>query len=122
MKSLDELKKLREDMQQELTSRSNENKVEIIIGMGTCGISAGARDIMKTVMEEVEKRNLDIKISQTGCIGMCEKEPLMDVKLPGKERVTYGELDTNDVKKIISQHVINGRVVEDLAIARLEDQ
>ncbi len=121
MKSLEELKELREQVQKDMKTRSEKKMPEIIIGMGTCGISAGAREIMKTVIEETEKRSLDVKISQTGCIGMCEKEPLMDVKLPGKERVTYGELKANDVKKIIAKHVINGTVVDELAIARLEE-
>lgn len=99
--------------------RNNGDSPRIIIGMGTCGIAAGAREILKAVLEEKEKRDLNISITQTGCIGMCEKEPLMDVKMPGKDRITYGNLTKNDVKRIIVEHVINGNIVEDLVIARI---
>lgn len=121
MKSLEDLRNLRKQVQKDMKNRSEEDRPEVIVGMGTCGISAGARKILKTVIDEVEKRDLDVTISQTGCIGMCEKEPLLDVKMPGKERITYGQLEPNDVKKIIVQHIINGNVVEDLVIARLTE-
>lgn len=118
MKSLAELKELKNKVQKEMKKRDQGTRAEIIVGMGTCGIAAGAREILKTVLAEVEKRDLDVRVTQTGCIGMCEKEPLIDVKLPGKERITYGNLSDADVKKIISEHVVNGNVVTDLVIAR----
>lgn len=118
MKSLAELKKLKNKVQREMKKRDQGTKVEIIVGMGTCGIAAGARDILQTVIEEIEKRDLDVRVTQTGCIGMCEKEPLIDVKFPGKERITYGNLTKADVRKIISEHVVNGKAVTDLVIAR----
>ena len=118
MKSLDELKELSNKVQKEMKKRDQGTRTEIIVGMGTCGIAAGARDILKAVLAEVEKRDLDVKVIQTGCIGMCEKEPLFDVKLPGKERITYGNLKEEDVQKIITEHVVNGNVVSDLVIAR----
>ena len=121
MKSLDELKNLREELQKEINVRDNENKPKIIVGMGTCGIAAGARQILQTALEEIDKRDLDVNVSQTGCIGMCEKEPLMDVRMPGKKRVTYGNLESNDVKRIIVEHVINGNIVDDLVIARFDE-
>jgi NADP-reducing hydrogenase subunit HndB len=118
MKSLAELKELKNKVQKEMKKRDQGTRVEIIVGMGTCGIAAGARDILKAVLAEVEKRDLDVRVTQTGCIGMCEKEPLIDVKFPGKERITYGNLSEADVQKIISEHVVNGKVVTDLVIAR----
>jgi len=118
MKSLAELKELRNKVQKEMKKRDQGTKAEIIVGMGTCGIAAGARDILKAVLAEIEKRDLDVRVTQTGCIGMCEKEPLIDVKLPGKKRITYGNLSEADVQKIISEHVVNGKVVTDLVIAR----
>jgi NADP-reducing hydrogenase subunit HndB len=118
MKTLAELKELRDQVQREMKKRDQGTRAEIIVGMGTCGIAAGAREILKSVLAEVEKRELDVRITQTGCIGMCEKEPLIDVKLPGKERVTYGNLTTADIPKIISEHVVNGNVVTDLVIAK----
>jgi len=121
VKSLKELKELRESLQKDMSARDNTDKPKIIIGMGTCGIAAGARNILKAVLDEIEKRELDVNVTQTGCIGMCEKEPLLDIKLPGKERITYGNLEEKDVKKIILEHVINGNMVEELAIARFEE-
>lgn len=121
MKSLEELKELRRNLEKEMSARDDKDKTKIIIGMGTCGIAAGARNILQAVLKEIEKRNLDIIVTQTGCIGMCEKEPLLDVQLPGKERITYGNLEEKDVEKIIVEHVINGNIVKDLAIARFEE-
>ena len=122
MKSLAELKELRNKVQKEMKKRDQGTRAEIIVGMGTCGIAAGARDILKAVLAEIEKRDLDVRVTQTGCIGMCEKEPLIDVKLPGKEKITYGNLSEADVQKIISEHVVNGNIVTDLVIARHRDQ
>ncbi|MFW5786768.1 MAG: (2Fe-2S) ferredoxin domain-containing protein [Halanaerobiales bacterium] len=121
MKSLEELRDLRKKVEKDLEARDNNKKPKIIVGMGTCGIAAGAREILKTVMDEVNKRGIDVTISQTGCIGMCEKEPLLDVKLPDGERITYGNLEPEDVSKIIVDHVINGNIVHDLVIARMEE-
>ncbi|OCL27651.1 NADH dehydrogenase [Orenia metallireducens] len=121
MKSLEELRKLREKAQKDIQARKTSNKAKVIIGMGTCGIAAGAREILKAVMAEINKRNLDVIVTQTGCIGMCEKEPLLDVQMPGKERITYGNLTKDDVSKIVVEHIVNGKVVEDLAVAKLED-
>ncbi len=118
MKSLEELRDLRDKVQKEMKKRDQGIRPEIIVGMGTCGIAAGAREILKKVLEEVDKRDMDVRVTQTGCIGMCEKEPLIDVKLPGKERITYGNLETSDIPKIITEHVINGNVVQELVIAR----
>lgn len=121
MKSLEELKKLREELQKEMLARNSKGRTKIVIGMGTCGIAAGAREVLQAVLQEIEKRKLDVVVSQTGCIGMCEKEPLLDVQLPGKDRITYGNVTKEDVQRIIVEHVINGNIVEDLVVARLEE-
>ncbi len=121
MKSLEELKELRKKAQKDLEARKTENKPKIIVGMGTCGIAAGARKILKVIMKEVNKRDLDVTITQTGCIGMCEKEPLVDIKMPGKERITYGNLSPEDASKIVVEHVVNGNIVEDLVVAKMEE-
>ncbi|MFW5999180.1 MAG: (2Fe-2S) ferredoxin domain-containing protein [Halanaerobiaceae bacterium] len=122
MKSLEELNELKENARRKMKMRDNEEKPTVIVGMGTCGIAAGARDILQAVLQEVEKRGLDVRVTQTGCIGMCEKEPLLDVKISGEDRITYGNLEPKDVKNIIVEHVINGNVVQDLAVARMEDK
>jgi len=121
VKSLEELRELRAELEKEISARNSEGKPKIIIGMGTCGIAAGARDILQAVTQELRKRNLDVITTQTGCIGMCEQEPLMDVQLPGQDRITYGKITAKDVERIVVEHLINGNVVAELAVARLEE-
>jgi NADP-reducing hydrogenase subunit HndB len=118
MKTLEDLKKLREKIKSEGNIR-HDAETQIIIGMGTCGIAAGAREVMTAVMDEVSKRDLkDVQIRQTGCIGMCEKEVLLDVVRPNEPRVTYGKVKAKDVPKIREQHVMNGNIINDLVIAK----
>lgn len=121
MKSLEDLKRLREELQSEMQLRK-ESGTKIIIGMGTCGIAAGARTIMSAVLDELAKRGLkDVQVEQTGCIGMCEKEPLVDVVRPGEKRITYGNVTVPEVKKIIAEHVVNGRILEEKVVAAVDD-
>lgn len=119
IKSLDDLRKIKAESQKQTEARKN-NDTQIIIGMGTCGIAAGARDVMAAVLEELAKRNLhDVAVLQTGCIGMCQKEPLLDIVRPGEDRVTYGPVKPSDVPRIIADHLVNGNVVEDLVVAKI---
>ena len=118
--SLEELQKLREKSIAETAARK-EGKYRIIIGLGTCGIAAGGRKIMETAMKEISKRGLkDVSVETTGCIGMCQNEPLMDIVRPGEPRVTYGNLKPEDVPRIIADHLVNGNIVEDKVIGRPE--
>lgn len=120
IKSLDELRKIKEKAQADLASRKKSGK-QVIIGMGTCGIAAGAREVMNAVLVELSKRKLDdVSVIQTGCIGMCEKEPLLDIVRPGEDRVTYGHVTPSDVSRIISDHLVNGNVVDDLVVAKIK--
>ena len=120
IKNLEELKKLREKSISE-TSARKEGKFRVIIGLGTCGIAAGGRKIMEAAMEEISKRGLkDVSVETTGCIGMCQNEPLMDIVRPGEPRVTYGNLKPEDVPRIIADHLVNGNVVEEKVIGRPE--
>ncbi|MFY9188270.1 MAG: (2Fe-2S) ferredoxin domain-containing protein [bacterium] len=96
------------------------SETQIIVGMGTCGIAAGAREVMTAILEELAKRNLNVNILQTGCIGMCQMEPLVDVVRPNEERITYGNVTPRDIPRIIGQHVVNGQIVEDLVIGRTD--
>ena len=121
MKSVKELRKLRKKAEKELRTRNNTNKPKIVVGMGTCGIAAGAREIMKEIMKIVKNNDLDILVSQTGCIGMCDKEPLIDVRLPGEPRIIYGNLETKDISEIINKHVLNGEVVKSNLIAKFDE-
>ncbi|MDD3319591.1 MAG: (2Fe-2S) ferredoxin domain-containing protein [Synergistaceae bacterium] len=118
--NLEELKKLREKSITDTAARK-EGKFRVIIGLGTCGIAAGGRKIMEAAMEEISKRGLkDVSVETTGCIGMCQNEPLMDIVRPGEPRVTYGNLKPEDVPRIIADHLVNGNVVEEKVIGRPE--
>jgi NADP-reducing hydrogenase subunit HndB len=121
MKSIEELRALREKTQKQMRARDTENKPKIIIGMGTCGIAAGARKVLEAVMTEVNKKDLDVLITQTGCIGMCEKEPLVDIKMPGEPRITYGNVNPEDVVNIIESHIMNGNVLQSKVIAQFDE-
>lgn len=120
LKNLDDLRQLREQVKGEMQKRFG-GETKIVVGMGTCGIAAGAREIMNALLEEVRKRKINATVTQTGCIGMCEKEPLVDIQRPNEPRITYGNVAVDDVNRLISEHVVIGRVVEDLAVARMED-
>jgi NADP-reducing hydrogenase subunit HndB len=118
LKTLEDLKKLREEAQADLKIRL-ETGTKIIVGMGTCGIAAGARETMHAILEELKKREIEAHVTTVGCIGMCIKEPLVDIEQAGKPRVTYGNVKPDMVPRLIEEHLINGNVVEDWAIGRL---
>ena len=122
MKSLEELKALREKMQKQMNIRENdENKIKILVGMATCGIAAGARPVMKAFLEEVEKRGLkNVSVQQTGCIGVCRLEPIAEVFVPGKDKVTYVKLNPDMVPRIMTDHIVNGQVVTEYTIGANE--
>lgn len=123
MKSLAELQAIREKTLNRINLRKeDENEtVRIVVGMATCGIAAGARPVMLSFMEETEKRGLgNVTVSQTGCIGMCRLEPMVDVYLPGQEKVTYVHVKPEMVSRIVAEHIVNGRVVEEYTIGAAE--
>lgn len=120
LKTLDDLRKLREQVKKEMQERFG-GEVKIIVGMGTCGIAAGAREVMTAILEELRARNIQATVTQTGCIGMCEKEPLVDIIRPGEPRITYGKVTPKDARRLVAEHVLHGRVVEDLVVARFEE-
>ena len=122
IKSLEDLRKIKAESQLQTKARKS-NDTQVIIGMGTCGIAAGAREVMTAVLEELAKRNLNnVSVLQTGCIGMCQKEPLMDIVRPGEDRVTYGPVYPTDVPRIIAEHLVNGNIVEDLVVAKIPNK
>jgi len=118
LKSLDELRKLREQVQDEITTRV-ETVTTIIIGMGTCGIAAGARDTMHAIINELHARDIEANIKTVGCIGMCAREPLVDIEQAGQPRVTYGNITADRVSRLIEEHLVNGRIVEEWVVGRL---
>lgn len=121
MKTIEDLKRMREQLQSTNNLR-HDGGVQVIVGMGTCGIAAGAREVMSAILDEIAKRKLmDVTIRQTGCIGMCEKEVLVDVVRPGEPRITYGKVTPASIPKIIAEHVVNGRIVEDMVIGKITE-
>ena len=120
MKTVADLKALREKLQAEMQVR-NDSGTKVVVGMGTCGIAAGAREVMTAILDEIAKRKLqNVHVEQTGCIGMCEKEVLVDVIRPGEDRITYGKVKPADAARIIGDHVVNGKIVQDLVVGRIE--
>ena len=117
MKSLEELKKIREATIANMEMRNTDKDIRIVVGMATCGIAAGARPVLNTLVEEVAKRNLkNVQVVQTGCIGMCTYEPIVEVFESDKEKVTYINIDSEKAKRIISEHIVNNKVVKEYTI------
>lgn len=89
----------------------------VIVGMATCGIAAGARPVMNTFVDEIEKRHLqNVTVSQTGCIGMCQFEPIVEVFEPGKEKVTYVLMNEEKARKVVVDHLVNGVPVKEYTV------
>ena len=123
MKSLAELEAIRNKTisKVELRQKGDGDK-KIIVGMATCGIAAGARPVLTAFVEEVAKRNLaDVTVGQTGCIGICRLEPIVEVFVPGEEKVTYVKVKPDMVPKIVSDHIVNGNVVTEYTIGYYEN-
>jgi NADP-reducing hydrogenase subunit HndB len=112
LKNLEELRRLRAEFQKDVRFRLDVGTT-ITVGMGTCGISAGAREVMHAILQELEKRDLNAHVTTVGCIGMCEKEPLVDIHQVGKPTITYGNITPAMVPRLIEEHLIKGQVVEE---------
>lgn len=114
MKSLEELKAIRERMQGQVNMRSNDHdNTRVVVGMATCGIASGARPVLNLLVEEVQARKLEhITVTQTGCIGLCQYEPIVEVYEPGKEKVTYVKVNEEKARDILDQHLVRGTVVD----------
>lgn len=119
MKSLAELQALRDKMKQAVDMREgNEEKIRVVVGMATCGISAGARPVLTALTDEVAKRGLsNVIVTQTGCIGICQYEPVVEVFAPGKEKVTYVLMNPEKAVKVVVDHLVNGNPVADYTIS-----
>lgn len=122
MKSLEELKAIREKMKRQMDLRENdESNIRVVVGMATCGIAAGARPVMTAFLDEINRRGLtNVTVSQTGCIGVCRLEPVAEVFVPGEEKVTYVRLRPEMVPSIVEQHLVNHNVVQDYTIGAAE--
>ncbi len=117
IKSLDDLKKIREEALEKRKVKTASGQVQVIVGMGTCGIAAGARDAMKAILETIQTENLQgVIVTQTGCIGLCEKEPIVQVVIGDQPKVTYGKVSPDVARQIMKEHVKNGNVVKEYTI------
>ncbi len=117
IKSLEELKRVREEALQKKQMKAAAGNVQVIVAMGTCGIAAGARDTMKSVLNYIETNNLSgVSVTQTGCIGMCEQEPILQVVIGENPKVTYGKVNIEVAEQIMKQHVQNGLPVKDYVL------
>ena len=111
MKSLEELKALREKMQAQVNIRDNDtDKIRVVVGMATCGIASGARPVLNELATMVQKKGLSDKVTvtQTGCIGLCQYEPIVEILQPGKEKVTYIKMTPEKADEVVEQHLIRG--------------
>ncbi len=114
MKSLDELRKIREEVKKSMEMREGGKRGKVVVCMGTCGIAAGARETMNAFMKAFEDKGVsDVALTAAGCAGYCEREPLVEVELEGEEPVRYGKVDPALAEKIVGQHIINGQRVEE---------
>ena len=118
MKSLAELAAIRAKMIDQVNMRKDDNiDTRIVVGMATCGIAAGARPVMLGFIEELKKRGIEnVTVAQTGCVGMCRLEPMVDVYVKGQEKVTYVHMSPDKVARVVTEHIVNGRPVDEYTI------
>ena len=124
MKSLAELQAIRDRAKANVVLRKeNPNAARVLVGMATCGIAAGARPVLNAFTEEIAKRGLqdDIVVTQTGCIGICQYEPVVEVEIPGQEKVTYVKMTPEKVARIVNDHLVNKNVVTEYTIGAMDN-
>ncbi len=119
--TIDDLKKIKEKSNKETSLRHGKANIKVTVHMGTCGIAAGAREVMNALMEEMaEADRQDIRVVTSGCMGMCSSEPNVTVRRLGEDAVLYGDLNGEKMRKIFQGHILNGEIQSDLAVARIK--
>ena len=124
MKSLEELLAIKEKAQAQIAARDADGNdgIRVVVGMATCGIAAGARPVLKALTDEIAKRNVkNVSVTQTGCIGMCQYEPIVEVFEPGKEKVTYVQVNAEKAVKIVTDHIVNGKPVIEYTVGAITE-
>ena len=118
MKSLAELQAIKEKMKNKIVLREGTGDIRVVVGMATCGIAAGARPVLNAFVEEVSNAGLNEKVtvSQTGCIGYCRLEPIVEIYEAGKEKVTYVHMTADKAKEVVEKHLKGGQVVTDYLV------
>ena len=120
MKTLEELRAIRERMQSQVSMRAEDhNHTRVVVGMATCGIASGARPVLTKLSSLVQEKNLTDKISvtQTGCIGLCQYEPIVEVMEPGKQKITYIKMTPEKAEEVLERHLIGGHIVEEYTLS-----
>lgn len=116
IKSLDDLRKMKQNLEHEMNIREKSNEpeslVQIRVAMATCGIASGARTVMNTLVEKIEKDKIPAVVTQGGCMGYCYAEPTIEVKVPGKDPVVFGNVDSQRAIEILEKYVVNGELLE----------
>ena len=122
MKSLEELAAIRDKMKNIVNTReADENNIRVVVGMATCGIAAGARPVLNAFTDEVARRELaNVTVTQTGCIGICQYEPVVEVYQPGKEKVTYVKMTAEKVARVVGEHLVGGKPVDEYTIGAFQ--
>lgn len=121
MKSFAELEQIRKKTLDKVTLRQDKEGTRVVVGMATCGIAAGARPVLSAFADEVAKRNVEnVTVSQTGCIGVCRYEPIVEIYVPGEEKVTYIKMTPEKAAQVVAEHLVNGRVVSEYTIGSEE--
>lgn len=116
-KSLEDLKRLRDEALERRQGQPAVERARIVVGMGTCGIASGARETMKAILDVIERQNLSgVTVTQMGCMGRCEWEPIVQVSVGGEPKVTYGHVSAERARKIVQEHVIGGSIVAEFVI------
>lgn len=117
LRGLEDLRKLKEQAHKEIKVRSDTGTT-ITVGMGTCGIAAGAREVMHAILKELEALQIEANVATVGCVGMCSQEPLVDIAQAGGPRISYGKVTVDRVPTLISEHLIKGNVVTQWVVAK----
>lgn len=121
VKSLQDLMKIKEKALKELKMRDSQKRGKIVVAMGTCGIAAGAKETLKAIVEALDENGIsDIAVVQSGCMGLCEVEPTVEVRMEGQDPIVYGHVTPEQAERIVKQHVIEGRIVSDLVVRKGE--
>ena len=121
MKTLKDLEEIRQRTLESVNLRKDRTGARVVVGMATCGILAGARPVLMAFLEEIRNRSLEhATVTQTGCIGVCRLEPMVEVYMPGEEKVTYVNMTPEKVKRVVAEHLVNGQVVREFTIGAVE--
>ncbi len=124
MKSIEELMAIRDKTRKNMTVREDtgDSKIRVVVGMATCGIAAGARPVLNAFVDEIAKRDVKgVSVQQTGCIGMCQYEPIVEVTEPDKEKVTYVKMTPEKAVRVVNDHIVNGNPVAEFTVGAIKD-